>query len=307
MQSSAERPFCLEDYLPFLKSLADSEDESVLVGGLAVSAWAELFLDESERHHFDLPIFSKDIYLRGRKMTCLALTKIMQLNGAVLGGVVSATRKNAPHMGRVFAASITWRNFKTSVEVLERLPGLDSGIADAPVGTPLSPSEDLVLLDPCSLFICKRHAANTRPEGEASNDIKHLGLEFLAVHGEHEHGERDVAGFHFLEEFEPAGAGQGEIDDGGVRLGFFDESQCIGEVVRLAADGHAEFLLDELHQHGAKQRVVLNDENLLFSSDGRLAHEGEEAGGWLGISQVTMVPSPGSESRVSSPPRARAR
>ena len=127
MQPSAERPFCLEDYLPFLKSLADSEDESVLVGGLAVSAWAELFLDESERHHFDLPIFSKDIDLRGRKMTCLALTKLMQLNGAILGGVVSATRKNAPHMGRVFAASITWRNFKTSVEVLERLKPLRPG------------------------------------------------------------------------------------------------------------------------------------------------------------------------------------
>lgn len=176
MQPSAERPFCLEDYLPFLKSLADSEDESVLVGGLAVAAWAELFLDEKERHHFDLPIFSKDIDLRGRKMTCLALTKIMQLDGAILGGMVSATRKNAPHMGRVFAASITWRDFKTSVEVLERLPGLDSGIANAPVGTPLSPSDHLVLLDPCSLFICKLHAANTRPGGDAGNDIKHLAI-----------------------------------------------------------------------------------------------------------------------------------
>lgn len=176
MQPSDQRPFCLEDYLPFLKALVDSEDESVLVGGLAVSAWAELFLDESERHQFDLPIFSKDIDLRGRKMTCLALTKIMQLDGAILGGIVAATRKNAPHMGRVFAASITWRNFKTSVEVLERLPGLDSGIADAPVGTPLSPSAGLVLLDPCSLFICKLHAASTRPEGEAGNDVKHLSI-----------------------------------------------------------------------------------------------------------------------------------
>lgn len=148
----------------------------MLVGGLAVSAWAELFLDETERHQFDLPIFSKDIDLRGRKMTCLALTKIMQLDGAILGGIVAATRKNAPHMGRVFAASITWRNFKTSVEVLERLPGLDSGIADAPVGTPLSPSAGLVLLDPCSLFICKLHAASTRPDDEAGNDIKHLSI-----------------------------------------------------------------------------------------------------------------------------------
>jgi hypothetical protein len=176
MQPSAERPFCLEDYRPFLKALVDAEDESVLVGGLAVSAWAELFLDETERHHFDLPIFSRDIDLRGRRMTCLALTKLMQSEGAIPGGVVTATRKNAPHMGRVFAASITWRDFKTSIEVMERLPGLDAGIDLAPAGTPLSPSEDLVLLDPCSLFICKLHAANTRPEGEANNDITHLAI-----------------------------------------------------------------------------------------------------------------------------------
>jgi hypothetical protein len=60
-----------------------------LVGGLAVSAWAELFLDGPERQRFDLPIFSKDIDLRGRKMTCLALTKIMQLDGAILGEFVT--------------------------------------------------------------------------------------------------------------------------------------------------------------------------------------------------------------------------
>jgi hypothetical protein len=176
MQPSPDRPFCLEDYRPFLKSLTESEDQSVLVGGLSVSAWAELFLEGSERLHFDLPIFSKDIDLRGQKITCLALTKLMQLDGAKLGGVVAATRKNAPHMGRVFAASIFWRSYKTSVEVLERLPGLDSGIDDAPVGTPLSPSADLTLLDPCSLFICKLHAANTRPGGEAGNDVKHLAI-----------------------------------------------------------------------------------------------------------------------------------
>lgn len=176
MQPSPERPFCLEDYRPFLKSLAESEDESVLVGGLAVSAWAELFLDGAERLQFDLPIFSKDIDLRGRKITCIVLTKIMQMDGAKPGAMVAATRKNAPHMGRVFAASMSWREFQTSVEVLERLPGLDTGIEDAPLGTPLSPMKDLILLDPCSLFICKLHAANTRPAGQAGNDVKHLAI-----------------------------------------------------------------------------------------------------------------------------------
>ena len=176
MQSTAERPFCLDDYRPFLVSLTESEDESVLIGGLAVSAWAELFLDGVERLHFDLPIFSKDIDLRGKKMTSIILTKLMQLEGAKIGSVIAATRKNAPQMGRVFATSITWREFKTSVEVLERLPGLDTGIDDAPVGSSLNPVNGLTLLDPCSLFICKLHAANTRPGGAASNDEKHLAI-----------------------------------------------------------------------------------------------------------------------------------
>lgn len=166
----------MDDFRPFLKSLVESEDESVLVGGLAVSGWAELFLEGPERQQFDLPIFSKDIDLRGAKVTCVALTKSLQMEGAILGGMVSAVRKNAPEMGRVFAASVSWRNFKTSVEVLERLPGLDAGMGSSPVGTPLSPVENLVLLDPCSLFICKLHAANTRPAGQAGNDVKHLAI-----------------------------------------------------------------------------------------------------------------------------------
>ena len=176
MQPTAECPFCLDDYRPFLVSLTESEDDSVLIGGLAVSAWAELFLDGAQRLQFDLPIFSKDIDLRGKKMTCTVLTKLMQLEGAKIGSVIAATRKNAPHMGRVFATSITWRQSKTSVEVLERLPGLDTGIDDPPVGSSLSPVSGLTLLDPCSLFICKLHAANTRPSGAASNDEKHLAI-----------------------------------------------------------------------------------------------------------------------------------
>lgn len=58
MQPRPERPFCLDDYRPFLKSLVESEDESALVSGLAVAAWAELFLEGAERLQFDLPIFS---------------------------------------------------------------------------------------------------------------------------------------------------------------------------------------------------------------------------------------------------------
>jgi hypothetical protein len=102
MQSSAKQPFSLADFGPFLRTLTEVEDPSVLIGGMAVSAWGEIHLEPAEHAVFDLPIYSKDVDLRGQKATSL--------------------------------------------------------------------------LDPCSLFICKLHAANTRPEGEASNDIKHLAI-----------------------------------------------------------------------------------------------------------------------------------
>jgi hypothetical protein len=176
MQPSAKQPFSLADFGPFLRVLTEGEDPSVLIGGMAVSAWGEIHLEPAEHAVFDLPIYSKDVDLRGQKTTSLLLAQTMANNGAEIRGSVSATRKNAPHMGRVFAVSLFWKGQQTSIEVLERLPGLDTGIDDLPVRTPLLTSGGLTLLDPCSLFICKLHAANTRPQSEAGNDIKHLAI-----------------------------------------------------------------------------------------------------------------------------------
>lgn len=176
MQASTKQPFCLADFGPFLRSLTEEEDDSVLIGGMAVSAWADLHLEPTEKDFFDLPIYSKDVDLRGQKVTSALLAGKMVGAGAEIRGKVSATRKNAPHMGRVFAVSLFWRGATTSIEVLERLPGLDSGIDEFPSGTAIATRGGLTLLDPCSLFICKLHAANTRPAGEAGNDVKHLAI-----------------------------------------------------------------------------------------------------------------------------------
>lgn len=176
MKPTAEKPFSLDDFDPFLRRLGEDELSCVLIGGIAVSAWAELFLDEVEKREFDLPIFSKDIDLRGDKPSCLALAGHLQADGAEMHGIATATRKNAPHMGRVFAVQLFWRGHRTSIEVLERLPGLDTSIDDPPHGTALATSRGVSLLDPCSLFICKLHAANTRPGEAASNDVKHLRI-----------------------------------------------------------------------------------------------------------------------------------
>ncbi len=176
MQPSVQQPFCLEDFRPFLLSLTEQEDLSVLIGGMAVSAWADIHLESSESQFFDLPIYSKDLDFRGQKITTALMAETMAREGAQIQGKVSALRKNAPHMGRVFAVSLLWKGQRTSIEVLERLPGLDTGIDDDPNGTHLITRGGFSVLDPCSLFICKLHAANTRPEGQAGNDVKHLAI-----------------------------------------------------------------------------------------------------------------------------------
>lgn len=176
MKPSEAKPFTLADFRPFLDSLSGNADEAAVIGGMAVAAWAEMFLKPEEHEDYDLPLYSKGIDLRGVRLTCLVMAKDMQLAGAELMGVVAATRKNAPHMGKVHAAGLRWRGFRTSIEVLERLPGLDTGIEDPPNGTHLTQGGNPPLLDPCSLFICKLHAANTRPVETVNNDIMHLRI-----------------------------------------------------------------------------------------------------------------------------------
>jgi hypothetical protein len=57
----------LEDFLPALEALLETETEYCLVGGLAVGVWAEVFLTPIEKTRFELPIRSKDIDIRAAK------------------------------------------------------------------------------------------------------------------------------------------------------------------------------------------------------------------------------------------------
>ncbi len=81
MQPSDKQPFCLADFQPFLKELTEMEDPSVLIGGMAVAAWADVHLELPEYPLFDLPIYSKDVDLRGRKATSALLAGTMFTSG----------------------------------------------------------------------------------------------------------------------------------------------------------------------------------------------------------------------------------
>ena len=132
MTASDQKPFCLRDFEPFLHSLNESGIQGVLIGGMAVAAWAGDYLEEADVPDFDLPLYSKDIDLRGLKSTMMFLAKDMQVAGAEIRGYATATRKAAPEMGQIHAAQVYWRGHRTSIEVLERLPGLDEGKAFPP-------------------------------------------------------------------------------------------------------------------------------------------------------------------------------
>lgn len=84
-------------------------------------------------------------------------------------------------MGRIFNMpfrplnSATGIRVAATVEILERLPLLDSGIDDPPNGTVVT-LKGVHVLDPFSLMICKLHAFHTSPHAEQGRDLGRLKI-----------------------------------------------------------------------------------------------------------------------------------
>ncbi len=94
MQPSAKQPFSLADFGPFLQTLTEGEDHSVLIGGMAVSAWGEIHLEPAEHAVFDLPIYSKDVDLRGQKITSTLLAETMTKDGVEIASLCDSLRRH---------------------------------------------------------------------------------------------------------------------------------------------------------------------------------------------------------------------
>jgi hypothetical protein len=167
-----ERIVTLADFTKALREVAaDAGGEYVLIGGLAVGAWADAFgVGDGS------PMFSKDIDLRGTRLAAKSVVQALKTEGVTIKGFVSIKRKEPPGLGNNYVAPVELRDGRaTQVEVLEALPWVDDG-PDRPYGFGVE-IDGIPLLDPLSLFIGKLHAWHHRDDPEkTSNDRLHLEL-----------------------------------------------------------------------------------------------------------------------------------
>lgn len=136
----------LEDFADMVVDVATAAvGDFVLIGGLAVGAWAQYY-----RVGNGSPLFSKDIDLRGTRLVAQG----MKLRGAKIKGFVAAKRKAPEGMGMNFIVPLDLCDGRSTViEVLEALPWVDDG-PDRPYGFGVE-VDGIPLLDPLSLFYWK--------------------------------------------------------------------------------------------------------------------------------------------------------
>ena len=174
----AERRFVLEDFLEYLRMLGASRADYVIIGGHAVAIWAQRYLakEATLALGIPLPLLSKDLDLRAEESVARALATTLRTT------LTHAQFKKQPHMGKTRAIVIHLHGHSTTIEILQRVPGLDLSADEPPQGHVLRlPLEDIRVrvLDPVSLFIAKAHTYRDALEANQAgrrNDGPHLRL-----------------------------------------------------------------------------------------------------------------------------------
>ena len=75
-----------------------------------------------------------------------------------------------------------------------------------------------------------------------------LGVEALVVHGQRKRRQVGLADLEVLDQFQPGGILEGQVDHGDVRLGGLDALEGLGDVLGFAADGQVVLQVDDAGQ-----------------------------------------------------------
>ena len=175
------RKVAVQDLRALLEYLTASNAQYALAGGLAVGLWAEHLLTDDQKEKLKIPVYSEDVDFRGYRFLADGIKAWMSVNGIEMGQISVAVRKGAESMGRIFNMPFRPQgdspaiSAAATVEILERLPLLDSGIEIPPKGSVLLLA-GVQVLDPFSLTVCKLHAFHTRPKSEQGSDLEHLKI-----------------------------------------------------------------------------------------------------------------------------------
>ena len=144
----------------------------VLIGGQAVSSWAERYFDSEPGLKKYLPFTSGDIDLRGNRDDVKYIASQLDLkplfpdkvNMTALAGAIPLKIDDKP----------------SSIEVVRTVPGITAATADASAIEAKYGGQTIRVLDPVSLLICKANLALTVDQTNRQDGL-HVKIMFLCV------------------------------------------------------------------------------------------------------------------------------
>lgn len=146
----------------------------VLIGGQAVNYWAERYLTKEPELRKRVPFTSEDIDFRGNREDVRRIAAQLELT-PVFPTKVAMT---------ALAGAIPFRigDVASNIEIVRDVPGVTAGSVDAlAVGAEWS-GQQIRVLDPISLLLCKVNLALTVSQTKRQ-DIEHLKILFFCVRG----------------------------------------------------------------------------------------------------------------------------
>jgi hypothetical protein len=146
----------------------------VLVGGQAVNYWAERYLAKEPELGKHVPFTSGDIDFRGNRDDVLHIAGQLKLEPVFPQKVTMSALAGA--------IPLQISKLPSNIEIVRLIPGVSISTVDTmAIGAELS-GQQIRVLDPISLLLCKVNLALTVPQ-ESRQDVGHLKILIYCVRG----------------------------------------------------------------------------------------------------------------------------